>query len=459
MTAFYEDLLRSADRDVCPGAGRCVSVHGDEPEDELKSLEEHASAIIALRRRGIDHGSLAEFDPLDPDAPDSPSPAGAGSLELQLEARWQSARPIVVHDLIPALEPAVEDERQAWFEQLGAREGLGDWLDGRQAALSPEFLVGAESGRFSDPQRDIAKRTVEAAPRRSEPAPRTGPPWAKVAALSTHRSDASLRLRLGFGEEGPDDASADPARLRQVRRLAEALLPDSAAVHAHPQLAALLTPWLGAEPLYSQHLAYWNAPGGGALFHHDAFGPSAEGGQRGVLYVQRSGWTAWLALSIDDLAHRVMEFVEYLAEDDLAALRAALLPEPGLFEQVQRWCAPGRFARLRRELGLPGQGALGALVNCGPEFTGLLADAGHAYVLGPGDGILLPNHGLTKTCMHSVFCAGPEVAYSLSMGLFSSADAPATAGPGGQRGTGRGPSRSRGARRRRSGGGSRRRRR
>ncbi len=450
MTAFYEDLLRSADRDLCPGAGRCVSVHGDEPEEELASLEEHASAIVALRRRGIDHGSLAEFDPQDPEGTEAAATAGAPSLDLQLEARWQSAKPIVIHDLLPALDPTIESERQAWFEQLAAREGLRDWLDGRQDALSPEFLVGAESGRLSDPQRDIAKRMIEAAPRRGEPASRSGPPWAKVAALSTHRADASLRLRLGFGEEGPDDANADPTRLRQVRRLAEALLPDTAAIHAHPQLAALLTPWLGAEPLYSQHLAYWNAPSGGALFHHDAFGPSAEGGQRGVLYVQRSGWTAWLALSIDDLAHRVMEFVEYLAEDDFAALRAGLLPKPGAFEQVQRWCAPGRFARLRRELGLPGQGALAALVNCGPEFTGLLADAGHAYVLGPGDGILLPNHGVTKTCMHSVFCAGPEVAYSLSMGLFSSEVTPPLAGRNGQQGSRRGPSRAHGTRRRRS---------
>jgi hypothetical protein len=37
--------------------------------------------------------------------------------------------------------------------------------------------------------------------------------------------------------------------------------------------------------------------------------------------------------------------------------------------------------------------------------------------LEPGDGILLPNRGLHSTCMHSVWCAGDEIAYSLSLAL------------------------------------------
>jgi hypothetical protein len=58
-------------------------------------------------------------------------------------------------------------------------------------------------------------------------------------------------------------------------------------------------------------------------------------------------------------------------------------------------------------------------VNRGPEFTAWLADAGHAALLGPGDAILLPNHGLRRTAMHSVFCAGEEVAYGLSLAIRS----------------------------------------
>jgi len=56
-------------------------------------------------------------------------------------------------------------------------------------------------------------------------------------------------------------------------------------------------------------------------------------------------------------------------------------------------------------------------VNRGPEFTAWLADAGHAAILAPGDAILLPNHGLTRTAMHSVFCASDETAYGLSFAI------------------------------------------
>jgi hypothetical protein len=72
---------------------------------------------------------------------------------------------------------------------------------------------------------------------------------------------------------------------------------------------------------------------------------------------------------------------------------------------------------LGAELALPGCGRLAALVNRGPEFTGFLADAGHAAVLEAGDAILLPNHGYARTAMHSVFCAGERTGLGLSLAL------------------------------------------
>jgi hypothetical protein len=74
-------------------------------------------------------------------------------------------------------------------------------------------------------------------------------------------------------------------------------------------------------------------------------------------------------------------------------------------------------AVLLHELARPDCGILGPLVNRGPEFTALLADAGHALLLRPGDVILRPNHGLERTAMHSVFHAGGELAYGLSFAL------------------------------------------
>ena len=75
----------------------------------------------------------------------------------------------------------------------------------------------------------------------------------------------------------------------------------------------------------------------------------------------------------------------------------------------------GRF--VYAELEKPGCGKLGRLVNRGPEFTSLLADAGHAFLMRPGDVLVMPNHGLGHTCMHSVWCASDEPAYSLSLAL------------------------------------------
>ena len=71
------------------------------------------------------------------------------------------------------------------------------------------------------------------------------------------------------------------------------------------------------------------------------------------------------------------------------------------------------------ELALAGCGALCGLVNRGPEFTHELARHGHGMLLEAGDAILLPNHGLARTCMHSVFCASDTPAFSLSLAIRS----------------------------------------
>jgi hypothetical protein len=134
-----------------------------------------------------------------------------------------------------------------------------------------------------------------------------------------------------------------------------------------------------------------------------------------VCYLQLSGRTAWLALSIEDLAVRVREFVECLAEGELPWVSAQLFPNEALRKRIEALVQVDD--ELVRELGLPGCGRFAALVNRGPEFTAWLADAGHAAVLSPGDAILLPNHGLARTAMHSVFCASEDTGYALSLAI------------------------------------------
>jgi hypothetical protein len=171
-----------------------------------------------------------------------------------------------------------------------------------------------------------------------------------------------------------------------------------------------------------------------------------------VLYAQLTGATAWIALSTDDLARRALEFVELLEDGEFPWLMDG---EEGGAAQLDAWGQVLRDPeRARAELSAPGGGILGPLIDRGPEFTSLLADAGHGYVVAAGDVILLPNHGLDLTCMHSVFCASDEEAFSLSLAIREHERAGPQGAGTGQRGGGRRRgSRRRGSRRR--GGGAR----
>jgi hypothetical protein len=353
--------------------------------------------------------------------------------EALLVNRWHACRPIVLPGFVkPFLAEFAADIalREANREELSEPGGLRRFLAERAGDLEPAFAVLAKRATLFDPERDVERVLLESfAPngqgRKIEDL------WLKAAWLSTHDSDASLRLRFSFGSERADDASRDILRQRVIGDLAARLLPETAVITEHPALVPLLEKCTGEAVLFTQHIAYWNAKSGGALFHHDAFAEDAlEDGawrQFGVCYAQLTGATAWLALSIEDLASRVLEFVEALDDGDMPWVRAQLCegarpPISGGWERLLELARDPRACA--NEIALPGQGALGPLLNRGPEFTSFLADAGHAHVLEAGDVILLPNRGLHATCMHSVFCASEETGYSLSLAIRPNREAP-----------------------------------
>ncbi|MEM9382656.1 MAG: hypothetical protein AAGB93_22070 [Planctomycetota bacterium] len=446
-------LLGAPDRDRCPGARPVVSV--DEGDDRAYIDEAQSVCVAAPRlvRRGAFHGDWVElhdafaFVPRDPLA--------------TLAQRFEEARPIVLHDALPdeALDAAAgSGSTDAWYEVLREPGGLSDLLEDRARSIGPEFRATGVREPAARDERDV--ESIGVAWRAPAGRPTRGPAevddlWAKAQRLSTHPDDASVRVRLSFGREIEDDASRDRTRHGLVAELAARLFPEAAAIHADSELTGLLGEWIGGRPLFTQAIAYWNAPGGGALFHHDAFDEPPRGSQRGVLYAQLTGSTAWLALSIQDLRARAAEFLELLAEGTFPWLVEERF---GGAEGVRELLALARDAdRGLAELALPGSGRLGSVVDQGPEFTSLLADAGHAYVLGPGDLIVLPNHGLARTCMHSVFCAEEDVGFSLSLAIRDAAR-DAGSGPRGarggrrrargrRRGSGRGPGSSRRRRR------------
>lgn len=408
---IFRAVLDAPDRDRGPGQHPVVSVRPDDDAEYLAAVAARTRSRVVLVRRGIEHGEWAELEEVT-GAPDGLP------LDAVLHQRWHTARPIVLRGLAPPDQELAERiaASRRLFDDLQEDGGLRAFLKARREALAPHFQLGGRPASLTDPERDIERETLAwwAVPGVPE-APRMKDLWVKSAWLSTHEDDRSLRLRISFGREGPDDASRRVRKHRRVAELAEALLPECALLHENEELLARLEAFVGARVFLTQHIAYWNAPEGGALFHHDAFEEEVMGGQRGVVYLQVTGRTAWLALSIEDLARRVVELAEYLEEGELPWVRSALFPHPDSFERFRR--LTGSVARVRRELARPGCGWLGRVVGRGPEFTSLLADAGHAVLLEAGDAILLPNHGLANTCMHSVFSADDEPAYALSVAV------------------------------------------
>lgn len=380
-----------------------LSVHDDEEPDFLEEVRRRAVQRIHLRRRGEDHGHVVE---LRREGLVGPRPRRKRRETIENE-RWTAARPILLpraaEELARGLDARALDALRLRLAEPG---GLAGWLEERRDRLQSDFELRTPSAELFDPERDVA-RAVLAAGTAVEDL------WLKVGRLSTHARDESLRLRVSFGVEGDDDASEDRERHGLVRRLAERLLPGARELAESDAIGSRLRTHLGETVYGTQHIAYWNAPHGGARFHHDAFAMSGDGngGQRGVLYTQLTGSTFWLALSIHRLLEHVREFLSWLDEGDAPELRERLGP---------RWTTildrSARYTTGLAELSLPDAGLFGAVVNA-PEFTGYLTDAGHGLVLHPGDALLLPNHGLDRTAMHSVFCASERPGYALSVAL------------------------------------------
>lgn len=395
---LFRDVLLDPEREAVPGALPLVSVRPDDDPGFLREVERRSQARIELRRRGVAHGTLVALDPAGL-FPPRPRRRRREVIETQ---RWRAAQPLLLSAAAPG-PPWLAAAARALHARLERGE-LAPWLAERGIALRDP------AAPLADPERDLARAVV--APERGAEL------WLKAGRLSTHPRDRSLRLRVSFGVKGDDDASRDEARHRAVAELGRELLPGAAELFAPDGLLETVGRIAERRLYATQGIAYWNAPGGGTRFHHDSFDEGSEGaggGQRGVLYWQAVGATLWLALSIEDLAARVRELVGWLAAGELAWLRAELAPSDTELERLKD--VASRRAVLLHELGRPDCGVLGPLVNRGPEFTALLADAGHAVLLGPGDVLLLPNHGLERTAMHSVFHAAGEVAYGLSFAL------------------------------------------
>lgn len=365
---------------------RAAWISPDE-DPEAVAAGRHATAL-PLERRGIFHGWLDA-------ASGEPNELGSGPDPDQ-RARWSADRPLVLRGVLAAALAGREPELAAsleLFERARADESeFQDEVWQRLGEREPWIAAGA-SVDLGD-EREIEKVFVDAKPGPSRAARDL---WAKLSWISHDETDASLRIRFSFGAEALFEWREDPARSVWADRLAEAVFPECAVLAANRPLRLLIEGLLGHSFRMSERIVYSNAPGGGAVFHHDA-----EPDQLGVCYGQLAGETAWLALPKRELAVLVAE--------------AVAAGSPGVTAELERTCASP--AAVLAALDDEEAHDLARLLNETPDFTRRLVETGHAFRLAPGDALLMPNHGPEATCWHSVFALGEEPSLSHSYGLF-----------------------------------------
>lgn len=390
-------MLADPERTPIRGALPVVTVRPDDEPEYIDAVRRVESERVDLRRRGRDHGTLVEL--LRPDL--SPKLDTA-----QMQACWKKADPFVVRDAAPKA-----DERTAMLPEgwAAGHDEPGRWqhwiADAATEAVSP-------AADLLDAERDIGKALC---PSREA--------WAKLGRLSTADGDASRRVAFGVGEELRDDDHPSVERHAAVWDWASSLLPALGA--SWPDSLRKRLGGASGMPLAPTNpIVYWNRPNGGALFHHDALpgylpseAASAEpppSGQRGVVYVQGAGTTVWLTLSIQALAQRSCEFMRDVVDGGAPWLFDTWVKE-GVWQPL--FFATLEFDACLRALARSDAGPLRPLVHGCLEFTGFLIDSGHAAVLRSGDAIALPNHGLDRTAMHSVYCGsdGPNVGFSIGL--------------------------------------------
>lgn len=345
----------------------------------------HGAGFRALVRRG------ARLGWFDASAPHAGEDAGAAAQ------RWRACEPLVLRGAVAAGAEAWRSELAAtlaMFERLRRGASFQDEVWKRLAGRrGPRFAPAGAACDMYDP-REVEKVYAHALGAGGRAVARDL--YAKLAWIAHDERDASLRIRFSFGSESLLEWTKDARRAVWSDRFANALFPETDAVLARRALLARIERLAGRALRFSERIVYNNAPGGGAVFHHDA-----EPHQLGVLYSQLAGETAWFALSKRSLAALVSEHAR--AERPRSAL-------------ARRVTTPSRTLRA---LEAEDDGELYRLLNEDAAFARRLVLGGHAFRLRSGDAVVLPSRGPDDTCWHSVFALGARPSLAHSYGIFA----------------------------------------
>lgn len=335
-----------------------------------RALRARGRSVHPLRRRGAVLGHAVELDRALP-------------TTAQAKARWDAGEPVFLPGILgdaPARHGAPIRACLRMFDRLRAggsflaelEARIGDDPDLRYAGSTVDKNDAREVERvFVDAERGGALVAKDL--------------WAKLAWIANDESDRSLRIRFSAGLEQLEEwMTATDRTAGWVDQFALRAFPECRAALDCAPLRRLLGVLIPRPHRLSERILYNNAPGGGAVFHHDA-----EPGQLGVCFSQLEGSTAWLTLSKRRLAQLLVRVG--FARDDRRAMAA-------LDDNCDE--------------------AMWQLMNRDESFTAQLAAHGALFVLHAGDNILLPSHGIDDVAWHSVLALGRMPSLAHSYGLF-----------------------------------------
>ncbi len=353
--------------------------------DLARALRARGRAVWPLVRRGADLGFVVEVDRTPPSA-------------ARAAAAWRAGEPVFLPGMLgdaPRRHAAAIRGCLRMFDRLRAGAPFVDELE-RRLRDDPDLQYAGSTVDRGDP-REVERVFVDAKPDGAGGAKAATDLWAKLAWIADDESDRSLRIRFSAGLEQLEEwMQASDLTAGWVDQFAQRAFPECAAILHCAPLRTLLQTLLARPHRLSERILYNNAPGGGAVFHHDA-----EPGQLGVCFSQLDGHTAWLALGKRRLA-------ALLVRVGLARTPRAALARLDAADDAQLW------QRLNRDAG----------------FTAHLAAHRALFVLRAGDCILLPSHGIDDVAWHSVIALGGRPSLAHSYGLFAArADYPVAADP------------------------------
>ncbi|MFO1052316.1 MAG: hypothetical protein U1F36_08895 [Planctomycetota bacterium] len=324
---------------------------------------------LSLQRRGIDHGRVHAG---------SAAPAEGGVIAT----RWAEGEAVLLPGLASAVVQSARSairESLATFERLREGDSFLDEIDARLG--DDEYFRYAGSTVDHADAREIERLFVDVPGDKDHK--RVRDLTARLSWIAHDENDTSLRIRFSFGHESTRDWLTPDRHAAWSDRFAERTFPENAALRRLPALRQTLDSLLAQPWRLSELIVYSNAPGGGAVFHHDA-----DPGQRGVVYAQLDGNTVWLACPRRALA--------------ATAARIGDLDADAVFRRMED----------------DGDQSLWTLLNATPALTGALAAQGRLFVLQPGDVLLLPSRSAEECCWHSVFGVGRKPSLAHSMAIF-----------------------------------------